>query len=54
MRVGSFILELSVTISILGRRTVGKGSGDLDDDASVVDMTIFCIMPELRNQNAFF
>ena len=54
MRVGSFILELSVTISVLGRKTVGKGSGDLDDDASVADTTIFCITPELRNQNAFF
>lgn len=54
MTVGSFILELSVTISVLGRKTVGKGSGDLDDDASVADTTIFCITPELRNQNAFF
>lgn len=54
MTFGSFILALSVIISVLGHRTVGKGSGDLVDGASVAHMTIFCIMPELRNQNAFF
>ena len=54
MRVGSLILEPSITISISGHRAVGKGPGDLGDGKSVAHMMIFCIMPELRNQNAFF
>lgn len=54
MRVGSLILELSITISISGYRAVGKGPGDVDDGESVAHLTIFCIRPEFRNQNAFF